>query len=83
MAVGIDAITIPGSAGGVTTPALNATGLAAINLNPAVAGGLTQIRLAYTTDTDGDIVADTRGFASANHGTAASRPVLTVFYRLP
>ncbi len=61
--------------GDLSTGALNAAGLAAVNKV-----GLTQMRVYFSVDDNNDNGDDFVGFYSGDNGTAANRPVLEVMY---
>jgi hypothetical protein len=63
---------------GLYTATLNSTSFAQVNRT-----GSTQFRLRFQTDDNNNNVADYLAFFSGNEATAASRPLLQVFYYVP
>lgn len=66
-----------------TTTSLPPIGIAAVNKAGGPDGGLTQVKLHYTTPSDGDLVNDRIGFYSSEATQVSRRPKLTLIYTVP
>lgn len=76
-AAGVATVSVPANNGQIAGGSLNTAGLAAINLT-----GRTQFRLAFTTATNSNAVADYLGCYASDNATPTNWPALQIVYHI-